>query len=519
VKLRRIRSLSIWAGLALLAVGCSDSAEADDGCPQDPDKTAPGLCGCNVPDTDRDGDGAPDCSDGCPDDPAKTEPGACGCSEVDGDGDGTPDCTDECPQDGAKATAGICGCGVPETDGDTDGTPDCTDGCPDSAAKTEPGTCGCDYADADSDGDGSLDCDDLCPGFDDARDADGDAVPNGCDLDAGACSDNADCDDGLSCTANTCPVDVCQTRPISECDWPAELAPNATNLTHIEGPILDNDFGTDLSGAVYNPVTRSLWLCRNGGPSKIWVAVEDGAGSFEIGYDNGNRGEWSDFGDLEGLTFADFNDATTLYLMVEGQERIKEVDLSTYGTAVTNNDWDTSPHLPLAGGSGAEGITFVPDSYLVAQGFVDGSGAAYSSTGGMGGLMLAGHQNGGKIYAFDLDRTDSSFTFVGEYLTSADETAALEFDRSTGLLYIWHGAGHNTLEVARLSSAIAGSDRKLDTVKTHGGPGVVLFGSDNHEGIALTPGSPCPTGQRDLFMTTDGGGAASLLWYKQFPCQ
>jgi TolB-like protein len=45
-----------------------------DGCPDDPNKTAPGICGCGVPDTDSDGDETPDCKDGCPDNPYLTEP-------------------------------------------------------------------------------------------------------------------------------------------------------------------------------------------------------------------------------------------------------------------------------------------------------------------------------------------------------------------------------------------------------------------------------------------------------------
>lgn len=43
---------------------------------------------------DRDGDGTPDCNDGCPDDPAKTSPGVCGCGVADADtnNDGVVDC-------------------------------------------------------------------------------------------------------------------------------------------------------------------------------------------------------------------------------------------------------------------------------------------------------------------------------------------------------------------------------------------------------------------------------------------
>ncbi len=35
--------------------------------------------GCSTPDIDTDDDGTPDCTDYCPDDPEKTRPGACGC--------------------------------------------------------------------------------------------------------------------------------------------------------------------------------------------------------------------------------------------------------------------------------------------------------------------------------------------------------------------------------------------------------------------------------------------------------
>jgi hypothetical protein len=152
-------------------VGCTVDTDGDgtpdcfDGCPTDPNKTAPGVCGCGVPDTDTDGDGTPDCHDGCPTDPNKIAPGVCGCGvpDTDSDGDGTPNCHDGCPNDPNKIAPGICGCGVPDTDTDGDGTPDCHDGCPTDPNKIAPGVCGCGVPDTDSDGDGTPNCHDGCP--------------------------------------------------------------------------------------------------------------------------------------------------------------------------------------------------------------------------------------------------------------------------------------------------------------------------------------------------------------------
>src|SRR5205814_842760 len=77
-------------------------------CPDDANKTNPGQCGCDVPDTDSDEDGVPDCLDGCPNDHQKISEGKCGCGnpETDSDGDGTPDCLDGCPNDPNKIAPG-----------------------------------------------------------------------------------------------------------------------------------------------------------------------------------------------------------------------------------------------------------------------------------------------------------------------------------------------------------------------------------------------------------------------------
>jgi hypothetical protein len=150
-------------------IGVDDDGDGtpncQDGCPSDPSKTAPGQCGCGVPDTDTDNDGTADCNDGCPTDPLKTAPGVCGCNvpEIDTDGDGTFDCVDNCP---TISNAG-------QADGDSDGVGDACDNCTTIANPTQ--------GDCDNDTVG-----DACEIASGSPDCDLNGIPDACDLAAGA---------------------------------------------------------------------------------------------------------------------------------------------------------------------------------------------------------------------------------------------------------------------------------------------------------------------------------------------
>lgn len=81
-----------------------------DQCPEDPNKTAPGECGCGTADTNTDHDNVADCHDGCPEDPMKVDPGICGCghAEIDLNHDSICDTNQDADHDGVLNESDNC---------------------------------------------------------------------------------------------------------------------------------------------------------------------------------------------------------------------------------------------------------------------------------------------------------------------------------------------------------------------------------------------------------------------------
>ncbi|MEQ1504885.1 MAG: hypothetical protein ABMB14_21805 [Myxococcota bacterium] len=326
-----------------------------------------------------------------------------------------------------------------------------------------------------------------------------------------ATDDCPQCDDGLACSIDTCDADgACSYEPAYDCPWPA-LAVQWLLETE---PALE----VSLSGAAWDPVNHRLWVVRNSGGAAVWRLVQDAIGRWIVDEDTAHvRAEWLDVSglsglDLESLTIPDPVGAPdVVYLMAEGDEQIVAFDLSVPGEAEPVGVWDTSPYLPLLDQLGSEGLTFVPDGALAAAGFVDGDGLPRVSAGGMGGLFFVGHQNGGKVYAFDLGAFDT-VAHVGTFDTARLDTSGLEFDAATNRLYLWHGVT-NTLEITRLTSSdTGGTYRKLDTEYVFQHPSDM-----NLEGIAVTGGDDCADGTRSLFLIADDGGPASIQLYSDWP--
>jgi hypothetical protein len=188
---------------------------------------------------------------------------------------------------------------------------------------------------------------------------------------------------------------------------------------------------------------------------------------------------------------------------------IREYDVSKYGVVRETRRWDIRAHCPENNGAGPEGLTFVPDDWLRRRGFQQSHGDLYTSTNGMGGLMFVGHQDGGYVHVFDLNRENNRYGYVGRYKTGRPETAGLEFDRTSGRLLIWHNTGGNFLEVTDLSSHADGPDRRLRQIVEYAGPR-----DGNLEGFALAPAEG--TNAWCFITDDDNGNGEAVMWYRRF---
>jgi len=297
--------------------------------------------------------------------------------------------------------------------------------------------------------------------------------------------------------------------------------------------------GTNLSGAVWNPLTNKLWVVSNSG--LFWRMSCPNDPNVDCGLksswsiDGNGAAEWHTGGDTEAITMgADWSEET-VFITEEGSG-IREYDVSSFPSGSGNisavREWTLVEPFnpgPGSGGSGLEGLTFVPDEWLT--GFTRPNGTPYeSSQFGTGGLFFAGLQANGDIYVFDLDRTttNGNYVFVGSYTTGQNEIAGLEFDRSDGSLYTYHnGSGSGGQNVVQ-SLSLVPNGGSLTFLRRWFGPRV-----ENNEGIALTPSNPsnpstdsdgnavrsCEAdGQRHFYLTTDDAGDSNSLGIYRFPC-
>ncbi|MFJ5230470.1 lamin tail domain-containing protein [Kitasatospora sp. NPDC088391] len=327
--------------------------------------------------------------------------------------------------------------------------------------------------------------------------------------------------------------------PAGTLSWPGGLdvtiADNVCAFTTSTGPE-----GRDVSGLAFDPANPSvLWAAKNknwlyklvksGGtwvPDATWSAT-----GKQIRFAGGTGQP-----DSEGLTVgADGH----VYVTSERdnsnntvpKDTVMEFDPAATGSVLTPvHQWDMTAQFPqLNTGSkddanlGFEGVGYVPDSWLTANGWVDPlTGTAYNPANYPlhgAGLFFAGLEWDGTLHVYGLN-SDGGFTTFGTVATGKTSVMDVMFDAGTQRIV---ATCDNTCGETHTFLKVDASGALVPDV-TYTNPAVMPV--DNLEGFALAPTSTCVNGFREAVWSDDGiqgfgSGSSSYghaLYSGTFPC-
>ncbi|WP_345762463.1 lamin tail domain-containing protein [Diaminobutyricibacter sp. McL0608] len=281
--------------------------------------------------------------------------------------------------------------------------------------------------------------------------------------------------------------------------------------------------GRDVSGLVFDPsnanvlysVKNKSWVFRMVKQDGLWVAdTSNGWGAGKEIFFPGSTDPATNQPDSEGMTVGADG---ALYVTTERNNAANTIPLNSIlrfdptqsGTQLVATDqWNLTAEFPeLHAGNkdqanlGFEGVTFVPDSYLTANGFVDQStGTAYKPIDypqhGTG-LYFAALENDGKLYAYALN-ADHSFHRVAVVDTGMGHVMDVQFNADTQR--IW-ALCDNTCGVTSTVLKVGTTGAIVPDVLYSKPAGLPV---DNLEGFALAPNSTCVDGTKEVVWSDDG---------------
>ena len=297
-------------------------------------------------------------------------------------------------------------------------------------------------------------------------------------------------------------------------------------------------FGGNMSGLAY--VAN-----RRGAPTGTLWAVRNGPGAlFKLGF-NGifrpNERSWAaprllrypdGTGDVdaEGITAV----GDVLYVAAERNNLANTISRNSIlrydgadasgPTLAATREWNLTADLPTVGANlGLEGITFIPDSWLVARGFIDERTsqpyrpADYPDHGT--GLFFVGIEGNGMIYAYALNEANGSFARIASFTSGFPQVMDVSFDGELGQLWAVCDNGCSG------QSAVLG----IDTQQASPTRGRFVVASRferpvgmpnlNNEGFAFAPLSECVGGLRPVFWADDGETGGFALRRGTLTCQ
>jgi hypothetical protein len=282
--------------------------------------------------------------------------------------------------------------------------------------------------------------------------------------------------------------------------------------------------GQDLSGLAFDPQDANvLYAVKN--KEHVYRLVKT-SGSWAKDTANG----WSDgkeirfpgstgLPDSEGLTVGPDGD---LYITTERDnansgtplDSILKFDPAAAGTTLTASDqWALTSDLGFTNADanlGFEGVAYVPDSYLTANGFIDDNkGHAYNpadySTKVTAGLFFAAVEKTGHLLAYELN-ADHTFARVADISTGMAGVMDASYDPD--LKRIWAHCDNtcgNTTALLKI-----GSNGHFAVDQYYNPP--ANLPNYNLEGFAVAPVSTATNGEREVLWTDDGNRFGHSLW-------
>jgi hypothetical protein len=299
--------------------------------------------------------------------------------------------------------------------------------------------------------------------------------------------------------------------------WPGQ---NAV----VSGDNLDQ-FGDNLSGLTYEPAAGGnpavLWAALNA-PGTIYRLIQSGGiWSFDgsHGWGAGKALHYPDGAgnpDSESVTRGEFT-SPLVYVSTERNNDVGAVsrlsvlsfDSTAAGTSLTaTHEWNVTGDLPAVGANlGLEGITWLPDSYLVTHQFFDEArGAAYDPTfygDHAAGVFVVSVEATGILYGYVLDHATGAFHKVATIPSGLPAVMGLEFDRDTGAL--WTACDNTCMGAHNVLGLVNG---KFVVRRSFARPSSLP--DSNNEGIAIAPERECVGGFKRFFWADDAhlGGHA-----------
>jgi LPXTG-motif cell wall-anchored protein len=312
------------------------------------------------------------------------------------------------------------------------------------------------------------------------------------------------------------------TVPTTALTWPGGDTPVTIDA---QCAWVTSESGQDLSGLVFDPNDANvLYAVKN--KSHVWRLLNSG-GTWVNDTANG----WTDGKDIrfpgggglpdsEGLAVGADG---SLYITTERDNAASGVPLDTIlrfdpttsdATLVATDEWNLTSDLgfsPADANLGFEGVAYVPDSFLVSQGFRTDDGALYDPADypdkAAPGLFFAAVEKTGHLLAYVLnDDADHTWTRVADVASGMAGVMDDSFDPDLGR--IWAHCDNTCGNATALLKI--GADGRFTVDKYYARP--ANLPNYNLEGFAVAPVSTAVGGQRQVLWSDDGNRFGHSLW-------